>query len=55
MFKLLSITLAGVFLGAATVAVVSRKRPDLLENVEKKAKRFANKLKGLAIGKPQET
>ena len=54
MFKLISITLAGVFLGATTVAVISRKRPDILEKVEKKAKRFADNLRGLAIGKPKE-
>ncbi len=54
MLKLISITLAGVFLGATTVAVISKKRPDLLEKVEKKAKRFANNLRGFAIGKPRK-
>lgn len=44
MFKLLGITVAGVFIGAAAVEILNRKKPEILKKIEMKAKSFADKL-----------
>lgn len=44
MFKLISITVVGVFIGAAAVEIISRKKPEVLKKLELKAKHFADRL-----------
>lgn len=44
MWKLLGGVLVGVFLGALVVEILKRTRPDLLENVEERAREAADAL-----------
>ena len=44
MFKVIGGVVVGVFLGAMVLEILKRQKPDLIENIEKKAKKVSDKL-----------
>jgi hypothetical protein len=44
MFKIIGGVIVGVFIGALVLEILKRHQPDLLEGIEKKAKKASDKL-----------